>query len=285
VALDLALRAHEPSEPFGSGPDSALAAELYRDATFWSLVALNRTRGAVPALPALWAAADRALLLRIAGDTERLEQLWLQLSQPALVGYAALSPAERLRVAAELGVFARGMVAAATASETAVQRLRSRRHWRLGLLVFLLGCVLFESVPRIVDRWNTVADLALGKPWRASSAAMQCNPKERRCGNHIGPRIFFHTQNERSPWLELDLEDVEEISSVRVKNRSDCCGERALPLVVELSQDRTTWREVARRKRNFRKWTAKFPAQQARWVRLRVDTTSALHLEQVNVYR
>jgi hypothetical protein len=56
-----------------------------------------------------------------------------------------------------------------------------------------------------------------------------------------------------------------------------------VPLVVELSGDGQSWTEVARRRELFYEWTAWFSARQARYVRLRADHPSALHLGSVQI--
>jgi hypothetical protein len=285
LTLELGERAHEPSEPFASGADVALACELYRESAYWSLAALNGGLGGGRSLAELRGAAPRELLLEIAGDETRLSRIGSRLDQPSFVDYAALPPAERAEAAVELRDFARGTVREASAPAAALRRARSERRWRLGLTLLIVSLALVVVVPRTFDRVTPINDLAAGKPWRASSQAMHCEPRQRRCGDHVGTRIFFHTENEPSPWVEIDLGSQQMISSVQVQNRSDCCRERALPLVVELSTDRERWHEVQRRTTNFRSWTAKFAVQEARWVRLRVDRTSILHLERVSVFR
>ena len=72
---------------------------------------------------------------------------------------------------------------------------------------------------------------------------------------------------------------------MRVKNRGDCCGERAVPLVVEVSDDRKRFREVARRGEDFQFWSAEFEPVTARYVRLRSPVSTTLHLRQVSVLR
>lgn len=239
-ALALGEHAEEPREPFEAGPDAARAAELYREAARWALVALGRSE------------------------------------QPT-----ELSP----EPGAELRSFAAALVAEASADEAALARLRAQRWCRMSVCLLLLAFGVFRLMLVLRDGVVLSTDLAAGKPWRASSEAVHCDPRARRCGDALGTTIFFHTNNERSPWLEIDLGQPEQISRVRVRNRTDCCGARALPLVVELSQDDKTWREVGRRESNFRTWSARFPPTEARWVRLRVDGESILHLERASVYR
>ena len=186
----------------------------------------------------------------------------------------------------ELRSLAVAQVAAACADEAALQRLRAQRWRRVSLCLLLLAFGVFRLAPPLLrDGIELRTDLAAGKPWRASSEAMHCDARARRCGDYLGMSIFFHTRHERSPWLEIDLGRPERIARVRVRNRTDCCSALALPLVVELSQDDQSWREVGRRESNFRTWSARFEPSEARWVRLRVDGESTLHLERVSVYR
>ena len=72
-----------------------------------------------------------------------------------------------------------------------------------------------------------------------------------------------------------------------VWNRSDSPGvvaARALPLYVEVSTDGKQYHRVARRERPFTVWRVSFPTVSARYVRLRVQRKSYLHLNEVEVY-
>jgi hypothetical protein len=126
------------------------------------------------------------------------------------------------------------------------------------------------------------ADLSAGKPWVASSEYGEvCHSPERRCT--WLKSYFFHTREEQGPWLELDLLREQQISRVQVINRKDCCTERVAPLVLEVSSDRTHFREVMRKNEAFEEWQARFAPVRARWVRLRVARRSFLHLADVRV--
>ena len=59
---------------------------------------------------------------------------------------------------------------------------------------------------------------------------------------------------------------------------------RAIPLVLEVSDDGKAFREVARRTEEFSAWAPSFPPQTARYFRVRVDRVSTLHLEAVRVH-
>jgi hypothetical protein len=126
-------------------------------------------------------------------------------------------------------------------------------------------------------------DLAAKKPWRASSKYAECHPERFDCGG-AKTGIFFHTNLENGPWVEIDLLAPTTFSSVSVRNRTDCCQERAVPLILEASDDRTTWRELARHETVFSKWTPKFASTTARYVRLRVPRQSFLHLDAFNIH-
>ena len=101
----------------------------------------------------------------------------------------------------------------------------------------------------------------------------------------LGPgRQLVRTRHEPSPWLEIDLGSVRDLASVEVRNRSDCCGERALPLLIEARAEQSEpWSLRARRDRPFLDWNADIPATRARYLRLLVPRTSSLELEGVRV--
>ena len=116
--------------------------------------------------------------------------------------------------------------------------------------------------------------------FRASSGAWGY-PSEGTVGDHGDRGLFFHTAEEESPWVEIDLDGVHEIDRVMVENRDDIGAERVLPLIVELGDAERHFHEVARRVDAFDHWTATFPKQQARYVKLRVPRKTILHLKNV----
>jgi hypothetical protein len=129
---------------------------------------------------------------------------------------------------------------------------------------------------------HNAPDLAKGRPWRASSEFAACDPVHASCANAVTV-IFFHTNEEESPWVEYDLGEPETIHQVEVQNRLDCCQDRAVPLVVEVGDDAKSWTQVARREEPFGRWIPTFPPRRARYVRLRVARRSMLHLELVAI--
>jgi hypothetical protein len=118
-------------------------------------------------------------------------------------------------------------------------------------------------------------DLAKGKPFRTSSSWAGC-PGDEGCMMQL-----FHTDPENQPWVEFDLGKEMKVRRIEVRNRNDCCADRSVPLVAEVSNDRVTWTEVAKREKDFATWTAKFPRTKARYVRLRVPRHTVFHLKEV----
>ncbi len=119
-----------------------------------------------------------------------------------------------------------------------------------------------------------------GHRFRASSGAWGY-PATGTVGDHGDRGLFFHTAEEESPWVEIDLGELREIERVKVENRDDLAADRAVPLVVELGDPARHFHEVARRVDVFDHWTATFPKQPARYVRLRVPRKTILHLKNV----
>ncbi len=160
---------------------------------------------------------------------------------------------------------------------------RRRRAIGRGVLgsMLVLG-VLIAAVPPF-RRTMFPPDLAEGKPWVASST-IEGYPLQGIMGDPNAPVGLFHTRDEMSPSLTIDLGGVQVLHDVTVANRRDCCRERALPLVIEVSQDGLAWRQVGYRRGDFSDWTASFAATRGRFVRLRVERKSILHLGRVTVH-
>jgi hypothetical protein len=164
-------------------------------------------------------------------------------------------------------------------AEAHAQRLPFLRVGRLLIAVTLAWALGPDAL-----RWLTSPrNLAWRAPWTTSSSAFTCRPSQHDCG---GTRtdILFHTNNEANPWFQYDLGEREALSGLTVVNRQDELQARAVPLVVEVSDDGASWREVARQPTVFSTWEPRFAPVEARFVRLRVDGTSALHLERVEVH-
>ncbi len=283
VAAQLAGQAYEPRERFIDGSATFLAAELYREAAYWALRALPAlpANAAVgnPGAGALWASIDPELLETVAPDAPALEALRRSFVELDFVAFAELAEDEQARSVERLGAFTALLLERLDTTQRVVDALWLERLMHCGLVGLML--VLAAVVAVAVDRLGP--DLASGKTWRASSdlGVPICHSPEQTCDD--SPYYFFHTRAEHNPWIEIDLGAPSTFTKVRVENREECCYERAVPLVLEVSDDRKQWHQRAWRKQEFTSWTAQLPPTTARFVRLRVKGQGPLHLKAVRV--
>lgn len=274
----VALRVLDPADPLPQGPTPHLALLLLRESAFWAFRAMHI---AGSSLAEQLAAAPHDLLTFAAGGDEHLDA-----TTARLLGNShdeALRPLdEQERDAREVAAFTRALLVRATGPAYLIQQIWTTRLLKVGSL--LLGTVgLLVTLALGIQRATTPPDLTAGKPWRTSSVYRNYTPGSHVVdGNMTG--IFFHTSEEANPWVEFDLQKPTRVKSVFVKNRTDCCSERAVPLVVEVSNDRNQWTEVARRNEDFRTWNAEFAPREARYVRLRTLRKTWLHLEKVQIH-
>lgn len=164
----------------------------------------------------------------------------------------------------------------------AEQQLIRQRQLAVGTFAVAV-CLVAAVLGQWAVRARQPVDLAQGKPFTLSSKWADCHPEENECGKYP-TRIAFHTLNEPSPWYMVDLGASTTFSSATIVNRQDAAMPLALPLVLEVSDDGKTFKEVARRTELFTHWAPTFPPQTARYFRARVDRTSILHLEAVRVH-
>ncbi len=181
-----------------------------------------------------------------------------------------------------LAVAHRRLLEAVEAKAAEVDRIVVQAVVGLGLVVIFFA-VLGVVGLRVVARLSEPKDLAAGKPWRTSSSLAKCEPENELCSG-VRTRILFHTLDEAQPWFEVDLGAPTAFSAATVVNRGELALERAVPLVLEAGDDQKTWRELARTTAVFSTWRPSFGTTTARYVRLRVDRFSTLHLEAVRVH-
>ena len=157
------------------------------------------------------------------------------------------------------------------------------RKWRVRGTMAIDGAALALILTWVSFWLAKPVNLAQGKAWRTSSVGLECKPKEHKCGS-TRTDIFFHTNNEQDPWFEIDLGAPTTFSWMTIQNRMDMGVARASPLVVEVTDDHQTWRELARQPDPFLTWQPRFPAVTSRYVRLRVLKKTWFHLEAVEVH-
>lgn len=161
-------------------------------------------------------------------------------------------------------------------SPAALQRMR--RIAIAAACLALLATVAFRD--RLGDFFG-VGEVSLGARWVASShyGFYRMNG----ILGHSEAPFFFHTEVEPSPSLEIDLRRTFEIRRAIIENRRECCIARAVPMVIETSQDHVNWMTVAKQPLPFETWRVDFGRRPVRWVRLRVLRRSTLHLSDVTL--
>ena len=94
--------------------------------------------------------------------------------------------------------------------------------------------------------------------------------------------LGFHTECQGG-WAIIDLGATKRFDKLVVYNRVEF-PERAIPLVVEVSDDRQNFRQIAEKKEVFDKWSATGLAAQGRYVRLKNASSNCFHLAEVEIY-
>jgi hypothetical protein len=254
-ALALAGRALDPNAP--RGPSLALGQLLLREA----FVAAVRAISGDVTLASVEQAAD---ILERRGEPRRTEVV-------AALGRAELPDTPAL-LRAEMEVAY--LVDEAT-GQTRLDRATRRACWALGLLVVAVGAAL------------ALLALALGKPWEdyawSTSSAWSGFPQSGTLGQHGAYGLLFHTEEEDNPWVVVDLRKTRTIREVLVRNRADVDSDRGLPLVLELGGQDRQFGAVSTRTAPFDVWDVKFTARPARYVRLRAQGRTILHLREIQI--
>jgi hypothetical protein len=195
---------------------------------------------------------------------------------------AHLTAAERLTWTRVLGSFVPRAVDALQREAELAALVRGRRTLRVGTAVTLLALVVgvIVAAATLATRRTNVA---LHRPVVVSS--IYDNKRFPASGIVDGDltKIGCHTKSEHNPWIRIDLAAPTEIHEVVVYNRTDF-ADRAVPLVIEVSNDGRTYQPFARRGDVFSVWHAKGTPVVGRYVRLTIAKTSALHFNEVQVF-
>lgn len=278
--IDAADRLHDPVDPLPTGSADDAALLLLREAVYWAL----RARGTPgDSLSDAWDNADEATLHAAAGSSpDVLDNTRACLLRPSADDSLA-APKVLHGEVEQARLFVRGLVSDLTMPPRRLNRLLLLRSLIASTIVLLVVGALAVPSALAIRAALRRPDLAATATWRASSAYAGYNPSTRVTDGHATD-LFFHTAEEQEPWIEYDLGSHKTVREVVVRNRTDCCGGRAVPLVVEVSSDRGKWREVARRDADFGVWTASFDPVEAYYVRLRVTRKTWLHLEGVEIH-
>jgi hypothetical protein len=222
----------------------------------------------------------RALLTEILSSTEAAEELLVTLDESSLASeWGRGSRKEHLRT---LKRVTRSLLERSSSTTKETEALVRARFIRFILPItslVLLGVYLGPLRVYLREQQQ------ISYPFRASSffeAEPACKSPSQTCE---GVNSFFCTKKEQRPWIEFDLLRERQVSGVVVENRVNCsdCRERAVPLVIQVSLDHKEWREVARKDEPFERWDVSLAPTPAKWLRLRAEKKTFLHLRQVRI--
>jgi hypothetical protein len=277
LAAELGDRTIDPAEPLRDGSALPLAITLFREAAYWALLSHSDAEGSTSVKELL----DGGKFPKPALSDTDIAALRTVLVDKTFVETAEDRADVLCKEADLLQAFVHGLIQSELDAEDKVTNVLVQRWVRVGILAVIFGAILF-MLAGVARRAVQGPDLAAGKSWKASSKAFDCHPKDMECGG-ARSAMFFHTVEEEKPWVEIDLGAPTTFSRLEVVNREDCCPERAVPLIVEVTDDHNKWTEVARRNETFREWETSFNATTARYVRLRVDRRTSFHLVRVTL--
>jgi hypothetical protein len=263
----LAMAGQALDTNLSSGPDLVLARLLLGHA-------LAAVAGAIEPNAAIHSVRDAAVALeqggelaRVAGSSARGRAVLacLGIEQEARLTRSELAEAELII----------GKLLDARRGKPVASCSVLRKHVGLALLVAGVATVV------------TAPTLLRGGPWEkyrwTASSATEGFSTTGTLGK-VGPfQLLFHTEYEDEPWVVIDLVRLRLVHSISIRNREDCCAERCIPLVVEVAGDDQKFVEVARRTETFDVWKVEFPARKSRYVRLRVEATTMLHLREIKI--
>lgn len=229
-------------------------------------------------LRALQARATRLALRRLPGDEARSRRLHLHIARSGPKGMEPerheAEPARRAALAVDVLVRARRWIVARYVLFIAALVATG--------LALVLAASLFSSALR---QRVFPTDLGRTAHWKTSSVLGPLPGQGTGTDARRGPdaNLFFHTQFESDPHIDVDFGRPVRLREIRVKNRADCCGERALPLNVE-ALGTSGPRLLCQRRAPFRSWTCHAGGVVTQKIRVRVAGTNMLHLQSVEVY-
>jgi hypothetical protein len=158
------------------------------------------------------------------------------------------------------------------------------RWLRVGGVVLFLAAGLAVAASLMGSKFFK-PNLALHRPVTVSSQY----PLEGKDPNLLvdgdSENLGFHTEEQGQQWVMIDLGAVFKFDKIVVYNRVEThIQQRAVPLRVEVSKDNQNYVQVAERKENFDKWTAKGLHAEGRYVRLKNTPNNYFHLAEVEIY-
>ena len=179
--------------------------------------------------------------------------------------------------------------------------VRPQRFFAFVFFSFLCFCI---SIPLLRGDETSDFQKTLRQDWlrqaelrfRDAGPGITTVPEEDAAGGVDGVidgKWGFHTQMEPNPWWQLDLGESTAIGKIHLYNRCDTCGERNRFLILSSSDDGKQWTQIWQNdgamfygSTDSKPLVVDFEGQSlhARYLRLSLEGTIYLHLDEVEVY-
>jgi hypothetical protein len=136
-------------------------------------------------------------------------------------------------------------------------------------------------------RLITPVNIALHKPVVASSMHPYSTSQPSGLTDGVKSGTYgVHTNQEESPWVQVDLQDVYRIDKVSIYNRGDGWFDDGLPMTLLFSENGTDFKEVDKRTTTFGQWmpwTYKAHKARARYIRVAGNKGTFVALSELEV--
>lgn len=129
---------------------------------------------------------------------------------------------------------------------------------------------------------------------RTAAAGPDVRPEEDAPGALDGVKTGkwgFHTEHEPNPWWQVDLLEPTRLDRIVLYNRCDRCTERNNRIIVSASDDGKTFKKLYQHdgtvfygQTDGKPLSVKLDGVTSRYIRLHLDGTSYLHLDEVEIY-
>jgi formylglycine-generating enzyme required for sulfatase activity len=154
----------------------------------------------------------------------------------------------------------------------------------VGVLTLIRVCLVSHSLADDRADWLTAVQQ------QTATAADPATDAAGGVDGVINGLFGFHTGQERSPWWQVDLGDVQPLDRVVIYNRT-AVPDRVSRVTVLLSDDGQRWTEAYRHDGTVffghsdgKPLNVRLEARRARYVRLQVPDDTWLHLDEVQVF-
>jgi hypothetical protein len=190
-----------------------------------------------------------------------------------------LNPEEAARSVEELEATSRWLCSLVDA------RSPSQLKWMRAFRIGIAAAGALTLLVMLIVRLTAPKNLALDKPATASSYMFGTVAAGAVDGSKNGT-YGYHSLQEDSPWLSIDLGRPVAIGKIKVFGRGDGYYDQSIPLALEVSQDGTTYEQIALRNEPFSEydpWVVRPEALVTRFLRLKTLRRSYLVLGEVEV--